>query len=497
MTSYKMTSGKPERRVLIAAMLAALATLSPTAFSQQTATPATPAKEDDSKTLSTITVTAQKREEQLQNVPIDVTVLSRKLLQDTGVHDIKDMQVLVPGLTVTSTQSEAQTTARIRGIGTVGDNAGLESSVGVVIDGVYRPRNGVGFGDLGEVTEIEVLKGPQGTVFGKNTSAGVISVITRRPSHTVALDGELTLGNYNAVGVAASFNAPLGETSAFRVNATSRKRDGFMDVRTGAGPRTELSDNDQNFQSLRGQLLIEPTENLDINFSADFTSRKENCCTAVTLVRGSTAAIIDALSPDSGVALVADPFARVAFSNRGTVQDIKDKGISAQVNWITPWFGGATLTSITASRNWNSINGVDLDYSSADLLYRNADPNESFTGFKTLSQEFRLTGKTARVDWLVGLFYSDEDLRRNDSYRIGSGYEPYLSTLVFGSVAPAIRGLGLPINTANPATFLSQVTGRPFGTSFAGLGALDHYQQSDKSVALFTNNTWHVRTRSM
>src|SRR3546814_1244426 len=137
-----------------------------------------------------MTVTAQKREESLQDVPISVTVLDQQLIQDTGVYDIKDLQVLVPGLTVTSTQSEAITTARIRGIGTVGDNVGLESSVGIVIDGVYRPRNSVGFGDLGQIERIEVLKGPQGTVFGKNTSAGVINVVTRRRSYTQRAEGE-------------------------------------------------------------------------------------------------------------------------------------------------------------------------------------------------------------------------------------------------------------------------------------------------------------------
>lgn len=492
MTSCKMTASRPERRLLVAAMLAALATMSPIAFSQETTAPATPAEEDETTTLATIMVTAQKREEQLQDVPIAITALSEQILQDTGVRDIKDLQVLVPGLTVTSTQSEALTTARIRGIGTVGDNAGLESSVGVVIDGVYRPRNGVGFGDLGEIERIEVLKGPQGTVFGKNTSAGVINVITRRPSYTQHVEGEVTVGNYGAKGVSASYNDALGERAAFSIYAAQRVRDGFLDVRTGAGPRTLTEDNDQNFHSLRGQLLLEPTDNLDIRVIADFTSREENCCAAVTLVRGATGNIIDALSPDSGVANPADPFARVAYSNRSTEQDIKDKGISAEVNWTTPWFGDATLTSVTASRDWQAINGLDLDYSSADLLYRNADPNESFTGFKTFSQEFRLTGATDRVDWMVGLFYTNEDLDRNESYRMGSAYEAYMSTLVFSSVAPAILGLGLPINTSNPATFFSQVTGQPYGTNFAGLGALDKYQQSAKSLALFTNNTWHA-----
>ncbi len=134
--------------------------------------------------LPEIIVTAQKRQQNIQDVPIAVIALDSQQLQDAGVKDIKNMQVLTPGLTVTSTTSENVTTARIRGIGTVGDNPGLESSVGVVIDGVYRPRNGVGFGDLGEIDRIEVLEGPQGELFGKNNDAGVINIVTKRPSNT-------------------------------------------------------------------------------------------------------------------------------------------------------------------------------------------------------------------------------------------------------------------------------------------------------------------------
>src|SRR5690606_22712497 len=126
----------------------------------------------------------------------------------------------------------------------------------------------------------------------------------------------------------------------------------------------------------------------------------------------------------------------------------------------------------------------------------------SSTGFETFSQAFRLTGATDRVDWMVGMFYSDEDLDRNESYSIGPHYEPYVSTLVGGLVLggiaqqlatnPALAPLGLTVNPANPETFLSQVTGRPFGTNFTGLGALDRHEQSSKSLALFTNNTWHA-----
>ncbi|KRB08784.1 TonB-dependent receptor [Lysobacter sp. Root690] len=482
-----MIARQSSRKALSWAIALSLASLAASAQAQQAAAPA---QEEEAKTLAGLTVTAQKREEAMQDVPISITALPQQLLQDSGVRDVKDVQVLVPGLTVSSTQSEVQTVARIRGVGTVGDNAGLESSVGVVVDGVYRPRNGVGFGDLGEIERIEVLKGPQGTVFGKNTSAGVINVITRRPTYDTTVEGEFTVGNYGALGASGSLNTTIGENAAFRIYGAKRKRDGFTDVEIGRGPRAERDDGDQNFHTLRGQLLFEPTENLDINLIADFTSREENCCVGLTTVRGPTSAIINGLVGGIGVAPVADPFARRAWSNRPTTQDIKDKGLSAEVNWITPWFNGATLTSITASRDWQAINGLDFDFTTADIIYRNPNPNESFTGFKQFSQEFRLTGSTDKVDWMFGLFYADEDLKRNDSYSIGAAYEPYLSTAVLGQIASRFPA-GV-VNMANAATFLSQAAGRPFGSSFAGLGALDRYKQNSSSVALFTNNTWHA-----
>ena len=464
-------------------------------------------KKEEPTTLAGLTVTAQKREEALQDVPITVTVLDEQLLQDTGVRDIKDLQVLVPGLTVTSTQNEAITTARIRGIGTVGDNVGLESSVGIVIDGVYRPRNSVGFGDLGQLERIEVLKGPQGTVFGKNTSAGVINVITRKPSFTQSAEGEITVGNYGAWGLRGSYNDALGENAAFSIYAAKHARDGWMDVRTGGGPRRETDDYNQDYHTLRGKLLIEPSDTLEIQLTADYTSREENCCTVVNTVMGTSSVVINAMPGGPHLPVVPPPFPaqanafdRVAYSNRSTEQDIKDKGISAEVNWETPWLGGATLTSITAQRDWQAINGLDYDYSTADVLYRNANADESLSRFETFSQELRLTGATDKVDWMVGMFYADEDLTRNETYRMGPHYEPYVSTLIANLVlggigaqlAPAFPPGTPVVNLGNPALFLSEATRKPFGTNFSGLGAHDRYLQNAKSLAFFTNNTWHA-----
>ena len=469
--------------ILSNAVLLALAGLVPAtaAFAQD-------ARSDEERvtTLSEITVTAQKREEALQDVPIVVTAISKQALDRAGVRDIKDLQQVVAGLTVTSTQSESLTTARIRGIGTVGDNAGLESSVGVVIDGVYRPRNGVGFGDLGDLERIEVLKGPQGTLFGKNTSAGVINVITQRPDYERSAEVELTAGNYNALGISASYNDAISESAAFRLFAAKRERDGYLDVVTGAGPRTEDQDQDQDFYTVRGQLLLEPSDSVDILLSGDFTERDENCCSAVTLIRGPTANIINSLSPDSGVVLVADPFARVAYTNRSTGQEVEDRGASAQVDWATPWLGGANFTSVTALRTWQSINGLDFDYSTADLLFRDPAQSDNFSRFETFSQEFRLSGTSGSVDWLVGAFYADEQLERNEAYRVGSAYEPYLSIAVLSRINPLLA------TSPTAPLFYSQASGRPFGTVFAGHSASDQYEQEARSLGLFTNNTWHA-----
>jgi iron complex outermembrane recepter protein len=484
MRQYRTPAGNaaptPRRTALTSAVLMVLIGLSqaPAALAQDSG------NDEEANTLDKITVTAQKREEALQDVPIVVTALSEQLLEDNGVRDVKDLATVVPGLTVTSTQSESQTTARIRGIGTVGDNAGLESSVGVVIDGVYRPRNGVAFGDLGELERIEVLKGPQGTLFGKNTSAGVINVVTKRPTYEQAAEAEITVGNYGAFGVSGMYNDSFNDRAAFRIYAAKRKRDGFLDVSTGAGPRQEREDQNQNFHTIRGQLLIEPSETLSINLAADFTNRDEDCCASATIIRGPTAPIIDALATDSGLAPVADPFARRAWANRSSAQNVKDQGVSGEINWETPWFGGATLTSITAQRDWESTNGIDFDYSTADLLYRNPEKSDNFTAFDTFSQEFRLAGSTDKFDWLVGAFYADEVLTRNEAYRVGSAYESYLSIAILSQINPLLG------TSPTAPLFLSQASGRPFGTAFAGLAANDRYKQDSKSFALFTNNTW-------
>ncbi|ADG09103.1 TonB-dependent receptor [Caulobacter segnis] len=445
------------------------------------ASSAAQAQESDVQTVDSIIVTAQKREQNLQDVPVVVTAVGAKLLQDTGVKDIKDLTILTPGLTVTSTSSEASTTARVRGVGTVGDNPGLESSVGVVIDGVYRPRNGVGFGDLGEMERIEVLKGPQGTLFGKNTSAGVINVMTKEPEFGFGANAELTFGNYDAKGASASVTGPLFEDKlAGRLYVAARQRDGYNDVVTGAGPSKRDQDADQNFYTVRGQLLFIPDDKSTFRVIADYSRRDENCCGAVQIRTGPTSAILAAVSGQATpVAATADPFDRVAYSNRGAPAKIEDKGISLQGDIDLP-FG--SLTSISAIRNWRTDNGQDSDFSTADITYRNKD-GSNYSEFTTYTQELRLAGRSDKFDWLVGAFLADERLENRANFYFGNHYEQYLGRLLSRSAT----------NPAGVANFIALLLNRAPNTSFApGQGLRDRYDQRATTVALFTNDTWHV-----
>ena len=144
-----------------------------------------------------IIITAQGRRQILQDVPIAVTAVGAEEMKNSGATDIRQLNQLAPSLLVSSTGTEANGSARIRGIGTVGDNPGLESSVAVFIDGVYRSRSGIGLNELGEIDRVEVLRGPQGTLFGRNASAGLINIISKRPSFTPEVYGEGTFGNYD------------------------------------------------------------------------------------------------------------------------------------------------------------------------------------------------------------------------------------------------------------------------------------------------------------
>jgi iron complex outermembrane recepter protein len=461
-----------------------------------------------------IIITATKREQALQDVPIAVSAISGDQLKAAGVTDVRALQTLSPSLVLTSSASEAAgTVARIRGIGTTGDNPGLESAVAIFIDGVYRNRNNVGLTELGEVERIELLRGPQGTLFGRNASAGLINVVTKGPQSTFGGYAEATYGNYDQMRFAAGVTGPLGDSVAARIDGVYGKRDGFMDDLV-----TGQDYNDRNRWMLRGQLKFTPSDDINIRFIADYSDRKEQCCAAATIVRGPTAAFIEGLggSLGSGGAAGTVTYDRLSATTPGFSfqTDVKEWGVSAEVNWD---FNAVKLTSISAYRDWQASRGQDADFSSASIFQR--PDGGQVQEFKTLSQELRLNGTAFddKLDWLVGGYYANEKLALDDTLRYGSQYDNFASCLIFNGVLPAaarpfispsspgcISSAGVTALRTNPALAaffanparpgvgsLAAVLGQP-ANSLDNTGLTDQHRQKSTNIAVFTHNVFNL-----
>jgi outer membrane receptor protein involved in Fe transport len=480
---------------------AALAALASPAVAQG------PAGQDMAETdmfeSSEIIVTATRRAQALSDVPIAVSAVTAESLQNSGASDIRQLNQLAPSLLVSSTSSEAGAgVARIRGIGTVGDNPGLESSVAVFVDGVYRSRSGAALTELGAIERIEVLRGPQGTLFGRNASAGLINIITRQPSFDVGGEAEVSYGNFNAWRLQGGVTGPIaGDTVAGRLDAVYVKRDGFMtDVISG---RTV---NDRDRWLVRGQLRIEPSSDVSIRLIGDYAKRQEECCASAYLPFRSSirqpdgSVVISAANPvvnlirGLGGVTQDDTYARLTSITPGRDyrSDVEDWGLSGELNWR---FDNATLTSITAYRSWNYGAGQDADFNSLDVLYRDDQQRR----FRTFTQEVRLQGSAFndRLDWLIGGYFANEKLLLRDNLKYGADYDRYADALVrlsiptfpgFANLQPFVQGFliaqGVPPAAAAPVAGVVQNL-----PPLANSGIVeDRYEQESRNFAVFTHN---------
>lgn len=453
-----------------------------------------------------IVVTAQGRSQVLSDVPVAISAVNAETLQNSGANDIRQLNQVAPSLLVSSTGSEANGSARIRGIGTVGDNPGLESSVPVFIDGVYRSRSGIGLNELGEIDRVEVQRGPQGTLGGRNSSAGLISIYSKKPSFTFGGSGELTYGNYDFMRAASSFTGPISEQLAFRVDGVYVKRDGFYrDDQNGR----DINNRDRYF--LRGQFLFEPSDALSVRLIADYTFRTEECCAATYVDQSVNPFIGDLYSPTSNniIGVLRDLGQPLAAFSQGYGRKVsvsqnrvfsgrtKDYGFSGQVDYD---FGGATLTSITAYRQYRSGQASDTDYGEVDILYR-APSDDAYRQFHTFTQELRLQGEAfdGKLDWLVGGFFANEKLTVQDNLRFGNQYGRFATCrLVSGS---ALAALYSPSSAgclaARPAAFgaaspiIYAAFDRLDGMNDRG-STIDRYFQNGTNWAAFTHNIVHL-----
>lgn len=420
--------------------------LTVSALSLVAATPAfaqdTPAQDDTQseqyQSENDIVVSATRRNETVQNVPLAVTAVPSSLLENAGVQDIRGLEQLAPSLQTTTGQSAATgSSLSIRGVGTAGDNPGFEPAVGVFIDGVFRPRAGVALSELPELDRVEILRGPQGTLFGRNTSAGALSIYTAQPSFETGGYVEASYGNYNAWEIEGAITGPVSEQFALRLDAGYRKRDGFIQ-----DANSSRSINNINRWNVRGQALVDSGD-FTLRLIADYAETDEACCGAVSVARGPLLGAINSIATPQGLTGVyaGPPSNRIqAMSpNRNYGEQVKDYGGSAEINWD---LGNVNMTSITAYRKWGANRDQDIDFSGIDRAYRD-DYRVDLTDF---TQELRFQGSVGPLDWLIGGFYLNEDLKLRDTVRIGNDGNRYVDTVFAGALgAPPPGGFGTPL----------------------------------------------------
>lgn len=430
-----------------------------TAIAQETAAE----EEDDS---DVIIVTASKRETTLQELPISVSVTSAETIENAAIRDLIDLQSVAPSLRVNQLQNSSNTNFIIRGFGNGANNAGIEPSVGVFIDGVYRSRSAAQIGDLPNIQRVEVLRGPQSTLFGKNASAGVISIVTQAPQFEFGGNAEISYGNFNAIIAKASITGPISDTLAFSLGGTYNNRDGFAtELTSGADV------NNRNRYGGRGQLLWEPTSDLSFRLIGDYDRIDEECCVAANLVAGPTVPAIfgvgGALDPEA-------PFSFNTFLNVLPTNEIDNYGVSLQTDYTS---GALSFTNITSYRGVDRDLLQDVDFSSADIV------NEvQLQEFRTFTTEFRVASDfDGPINFLLGGFYLNEDIEQDSQLITGQDTRSFFSLLAGGGFAGTAgdiftgveAGLGLPTNSIFSPGLLTQENFTLSNESFSIFGTLD------------------------
>jgi iron complex outermembrane receptor protein len=423
--------------------------------------------EKDEGSIERIVVTASKRAKGLQESPVAITVVSSKAIEQAKVMDITDLQTLVPTLRVTPLQRSTNTNFAIRGFGNGTNNTGIEPSVGVFIDGVYRSRAASQIGDLPRLQQIEVLSGPQSTLFGKNASAGVISVTTREPSYDQEGKIEVGVGNYNQQEIKGYYTNGITDNLAFSFSGGVNTRDGYTESVVG------LNDvNDRDRWNVRGQALYQPTEDIKFRFIADYSKIQEACCSVEDAINGPTTAAVRALG---GIVIDEnDSFSYQSALNSDPDNNVKDGGVSLQIDID---FDGYSFTSISALRKNDSDFINDVDYTSLDIL------NEGgYTDIKTITQEFRLTSTGERdLEWMFGAYVFNEEVITGDTLYYGNDIRNYFDVLMAAGGAPGLLGGVEGVYGLEPGTFFSNEA-----------SVSSEFDQQNDAYSLFTSFDYHI-----
>lgn len=421
--------------------------------------------------LEEVVVTAQLRETTLQETPVAVTALSGETTDIAQIRDLRDLQTLAPTLRATTRQAPGASDFSIRGLGTSADNIGLEPSVGVFVDGVYRARGGAAINDFLGLQRVEILRGPQSTLFGKNTPAGVISFITREPGYEPTVEGEITAGRFDQVILKGALETGIvDDVLALRIDLNRHERDGFLD-----NVVQDEQVNDRDRQGARVQLLFEPANDLKFRFIADYNSLEESCCAAPFLENFPPNE--QALLALGATVLPDDPFNRDVAFDGVVASELDTSGVSLQMDWR---LGGLTFTSISALRAYDEARDIDADFIDLSLADRRLLTNQ----YTTFTQELRLASDGGRrLDWLVGFYFLDQQLETTNQQLFGADLRPF-ADLASGGAITDLENLLAATRGVMPGTYLAP-----------GDGLREAFDLGTTTVAVFGQIDWYLTDR--
>ncbi|MEH6582841.1 MAG: TonB-dependent receptor [Halioglobus sp.] len=414
--------------------------------------------------LEEIIVTAQKRAQSVQDVPIAVTALTGDMLADQNIYDIVDLQRAVPSLTVIKGYNRAnQPPIVIRGIGTIGTQPAFEGSVGVYIDGVYRSRPGMALSSMLDIGRVEVLRGPQGTLFGKNTVAGALTMASVEPDQAFAYGGEVTLGDYDRRRLMAYVNGALGDNVSARLAVLQDQREGFTEALFEHDDYGNL-----DTQAVKLSVVWEASDDLSVKLIADYSDSDEVCCfgnpvpfNRADSLTGGPFTDFNREAAQANFAtdidlLALDPEDRENQNNLEPRSENTEQGLVIDINYD---LGFADLRSITGYRDWQYTSAGDFDFGPIDIgaLVEDYD-------VESISQEFTLAGSSEALgfikglDYVAGLFYATEDFQQRRAFNAGHDQAG-----VWELFWPARAGLAEPVLRALLGGGEWAVTGEPIG----------------------------------
>lgn len=414
-----------------------------------------------SSVAADIVVTARRREERAQNVPIALSVVGVKEIDDTGSFNVARLQQLQPTLQFYSTNPR-NSSVNIRGLGApLGlTNDGIDQGVGVYIDQVYLSRVAAATLDFLDVQQVETLRGPQGTLYGKNTVAGAINITSRAPSFDFEGRAEVSAGNLDFKQAKASVSGPLGGRVAARIGlATTSRRGTIFNVRTGTYV------NEQDNLGVRGALLFRANDSLKLTLSGDYSRQNPECCAQIFVRVGNTQRPLSRQFDALARALNYEPVSRNPFDRLTDLDaDLNAGNVLGGVSLRGELdVGPGTLTSITAWRFWDWKPANDRDFTGLPITTLSQNPTKQ----DQYTQEFRYAGDGRGFDYVVGLFGFYQDIHTTGIQRQGSAASRWLinPTSALASDPTVLDGL-----TAENDIRLKNFSGALFGKLNLRLG---------------------------